>query len=110
MDMNNSGSTSGKVVSYPDNLVKPRGYEAPSVDNAQSRGIINKVFELSQEQTFNNMSQGKGVSGPAEWGSTSESNGSKSSAEAGTKVGSGYSVDFSSGQNSAWNCGMPKKD
>lgn len=105
--MSNSSSTAGKMVDYPENLIKPRDYEAPSMDNAQSRGAVNKVLALSEDQTFNNASQGEGIAGPSVWGS-SDMKASKSTAEAGTKTGSGYSVDFSNGQNSSWNCGMPR--
>jgi len=103
---NNSGATEAKVVSYPSNLTNPRDYVAPSSDNAQTQGTVNKIQDLSEDQTFENSGQGTGIAGPSKWGGPEgEMKASQSSAEAGTKVAAGYSVDLVSGQNSCWNGG-----
>lgn len=109
MDNNNSGSNSGSLLKAPENMLHPRDYSAPSSDSKQSRGAVNVVQPLSQEQIFNNASQGTGIAGPAVYGATSESNGSKSSAEAGSKQSNEYNVDLVSGQNNCWNGGKPRK-
>lgn len=107
MDTNNSGSTSGKVMSYPDNLTKPRDYVAPSSDNAQTQGTVNKRFELSEDQIFNNSGQGKGIDGPSVWGGPSDDKAKQSSAAAGTKQSADYSVSLADGQHDCWDGGKP---
>lgn len=105
MDMNNSGSGSGSILKAPENLLHPRDYVAPSSDNAQSKGADNVILKLSEDQIFNNSGQGAGIAGPSVWGGPTDDKASQSSAEAGSKVGAGYSVDLVSGQNSCWNGG-----
>lgn len=107
-DMNNSGSTEAKIVSYPDNLTQPKYYEAPSSDNSQTQGTVNKIQDLSQDQIFNNACQGTGIAGPSVWGGAEDKKGSQSSAAAGTKQSNEYSVDLVSGQNNCWNGGNRK--
>lgn len=104
-DMNNSGSGNGSLLKAPDNLLYPRDYVAPSSDNAQTQGATGGIQPLSDDQTFNNASQGMGIDGPSVWGGPSGQSGSQSSAEAGSKQSNPYSVDLGSGQNSCWNGG-----
>lgn len=94
--------------SFPENLINPRDYTAPASDNATSRGTVNKVFELSEDQIFNNSSQGEGIAGPSKFGGPDGYKVATSSAEAGSKAGSGCSVSLGDGQNSSWNGGKPE--
>ena len=106
-DTNNSGANSGSLLKAPENLLHPRDYVAPSSDNAQTQGTTNKIQSLSQDQIFNNASQGTGIAGPAVYGGPSGLAGSQSSAEAGSKQANPDNVDLVSGQNSCWNGGRP---
>jgi len=100
----------GDLVKAPENMTHPRDYVAPSSDNAQTEGAgKGQILKLSQEQIFNNASQGTGIAGPAVYGKTDQSNGSTSSAEAGSKQANSESVDLNTGQNSCWNGGRPYK-
>ncbi len=98
----------GEILKAPENMTHPRDYVAPSMDNAQTQGATNVIQRLAEGQVFNNMSQGTGIAGPAVWGKTDESDGSRSSAGAGSKQSNEYSVDLVSGQNNCWNGGRPK--
>ena len=91
----------GEILKAPEHMLHPRDYVAPSTDNAQSQGATNVIQRLAEGQVFNNMSQGTGIAGPALWGKTDESNGSRAET-GGTKVSCSYSVDLVSGQNSHW--------
>lgn len=105
---NNSGATAPKMVTYPEDLLHPRDYKAPSSDNAQSQGSVNTIQKLSVEQTFNNAAQGTGVAGPAVWGGPSDKKETQSSAEKGVPQASkDMSIDPKTGQNSVWDCGRP---
>ena len=106
-DTNNSGANSGSLLKAPENLLHPRDYVAPSSDNAQTKGTTNVIQKLSEDQIFNNSSQGTGIAGPAVYGGPSGLSGSQSSAEAGTKQANADNVDLTSGQNSCWNGGRP---
>jgi hypothetical protein len=107
-DNNNSGANSGSILKAPENLLHPRDYVASGVgDAAQSRGPVNKIQSLSQEQIFNNASQGKGIAGPSVPGGPDDKKASQSSAESGTKQSFGDSVNLTDGQNSCWNGGKP---
>ncbi len=107
-DTNNSGSNSGSILKAPENVLHPRDYTAPSSSSDQSRGTTNSILKLSEDQIYNNSSQGTGIAGPAVYGGPSDKKESKSSAEAGTSVAGGYSVDLVSGQNNCWNGGRVK--
>lgn len=109
-DNNNSGSTDGSLLKAPENMLHPRDYSAPSMDNAQTEGSgKGMILMQSEDDVFNNASQGSGIAGPAVWGGPSGMSGSKSSAESGSKQSNEYSVDLGSGQNSCWNGGNPRK-
>jgi len=98
----------GELLKAPENMLHPRDYSAPSMDNAQTEGAgKNTILKMSQEQIFNNASQGTGIAGPSVFGKTDESNGSRSSAEAGSKQSNDENVDLDSGQNSCWHGGRP---
>lgn len=100
----------GEILKAPENMLHPRDYVAPSMDNAQTEGKgKGQILKQGDGQIFNNESQGTGIAGPAVWGGPSGMSGSKSSAEAGSKQGSGDSVDLNSGQNSCWDGGRPAK-
>jgi hypothetical protein len=108
MDTNNSGSNSGSLLMPPENMMHPRDYSAPSSANDQSQGATNVIQDLSEDQIFNNSSQGSGISGPSVWGGPASMKATQSSADAGTKAGDGGSVDLMTGQNSCWNGGRAK--
>ncbi len=103
--MNNSGSVDGTLVKPPENMMHPRDYVASSTDSAQTQGATNKIQDLSEDQTFNNASQGTGIAGPAVWGGPADKKATQSSAAAGTKQSNEYNVDLVSGQNNCWNGG-----
>ena len=105
---NNSGSTDGTLLKPAENLLHPRDYVASSTDNAQTQGTVNKIQDLSEDQIFNNASQGTGIAGPAVWGGPADKKATQSSAAAGTNKSDPYNVDLVSGQNSCWNGGNRK--
>lgn len=105
---NNSGSNSGKLMNAPENLLHPRDYTAPASDSKQSRGPVNVILKLSEDQIFNNSGQGQGIAGPSVYGGPSDDKASQSSAEAGTKVSADCSVSLGDGQHSYWNGGKSK--
>jgi hypothetical protein len=100
----------GEVIKLSDGLLHPRDYVAPSTDNAQTRGAINVIQKLSQDQIFENSGQGTGIAGPSVWGGPTDDKAVQSSADAGRKQSGDYSVDLKSGQNSCWNNGKVKSN
>lgn len=109
---NNSGANSGSILKAPENMLHPRDYSAPAMDNAQTEGAgKNTILKLSEDQIFNNSGQGKGIAGPSVWGGAADDatrSKSTSSAEAGKSESNPYSIDPKSGQNSCWNGGNRK--
>lgn len=109
MDNNNSGANSGSILKAPENMLHPRDYVAPSTSSDQSRGPVNQILKLSEDQIFNNSGQGQGIAGPSVWGGPTDDKAKQSSAGAGSRQAAGYSVDLNSGQNSCWNGGNAYK-
>lgn len=99
----------GDILKAPENMLHPRDYVAPSSNSTQTRGATGGINTLTEDQIFNNSSQGSGIAGPSVWGGPSDEKGSQSSAEAGTKVANPNSVDLVSGQNSCWMGGAATK-
>jgi hypothetical protein len=95
---------SGEIIKLSEDLMHPRNYVAPSMDNTQTEGTAKgKIAELGKDQIFNNDAQSKGGPGAAGvWGGVSHPT-PTSSAEAGTKQSTDYYVDLGGGQ---WGCKM----
>lgn len=95
---------SGEIIKLSEDLMHPRNYVAPSMDNAQTEGSgKGKIATLGKDQIFNNDAQSSGGPGsPSVWGGVSHPT-PASSAEAGTKESTDYFVDLGTGQ---WGCKM----